>query len=245
MVLTGPAGDTISNAASAKAAAGIDNYAAKLLFGDWIYVNDNVNKQVRLVSPQGFAAGRLAALSPENSGLNKQLQGVVGTQKSLAQQQYSSAELQALMLAGIDVITNPVPGGNYWGLRLGRNTSSNAGTRGDNYPRLTNYVAATINAGMGVYVGQVITQELMRRAKTTLDAFLSDLAQQGLISNPQGTTPWRVVLDASNNTPTRLAQGYLQANIQVQYGPILEAFIASIEGGQTVQIARTSTTLNQ
>ena len=57
---------------------------------------------VRLVSPQGFAAGRLANLSPEQSSLNKQLYGVIGSQKSGLPgsgqtTSYSSADLAALL----------------------------------------------------------------------------------------------------------------------------------------------------
>ncbi|MGC7974568.1 phage tail protein, partial [Salmonella enterica] len=72
MIGVGPAGDTIANAVSAKATAGIDSYAMKLLFGDWVYWTDSVNNVTRLVSPQGFVAGCLANLSPEQSSLNKQ-----------------------------------------------------------------------------------------------------------------------------------------------------------------------------
>ena len=71
---------------------------------------------MRLVSPQGFAAGRLANLSPEQSGLNKPLYGIAGSQKSGAPganlvSSYADAELQTLFQAGIDVIANPQPGG--------------------------------------------------------------------------------------------------------------------------------------
>ena len=245
MMLTGPSGDTITSAVSVKATAGIDSYAAKLLFGDWVYVNDNVNGQVRLISPQGFAAGKLSALSPQNSGLNKPLLGVVGTQKSYASQQYSDAELQQLALAGIDVICNPAPGGSYFALRFGHNASSNAVVHGDNYTRLTNFIASTINAGMGIYVGKVLTKDVMAQAKATLDAYFSDLARQGIISNPAGTDPWLVKLDLTNNPQTRTALGYLQADIKVQYGPVIEFLLANIEGGQSVQIERRNTTLNQ
>ncbi len=82
MVLTGPAGDTISNAVLIKGFAGVDTFACKLMFGDWVWWNDQVNGTIRLVSPEGFVAGRLANLSPEQSSLNKPLYGVVGTQKS-------------------------------------------------------------------------------------------------------------------------------------------------------------------
>ncbi|MEB2620506.1 hypothetical protein, partial [Kocuria rosea] len=135
MVMTGPSGDTIANAISAKSTAGVDSYAAKLLFGDWCYWLDTYNQILRLVSPQSFVAGLLANLSPQNSSLNKQIQGIVGTQKSYANQQYSSAELQQLGIAGIDLITNPVPGGSYFGARFGHNSSSNPVTNGDNYTR--------------------------------------------------------------------------------------------------------------
>ena len=52
------------------------------MHGDWLFWNDPVNQLVRLVSPQAFAAGRLSNLSPEQSSLNKEIAGIVGSQKS-------------------------------------------------------------------------------------------------------------------------------------------------------------------
>ena len=63
-------------------AAGLNSYGAKLMFGDWLWWSDQVNNTIRLVSPQGFAAGRLANLSPEQSSLNKQIYGVIGSQRT-------------------------------------------------------------------------------------------------------------------------------------------------------------------
>lgn len=232
MIMTGPAGDTIANAVTAKATAGIDSYAAKLLFGDWVYINDNVNNVIRLISPQGFVAGVLANLSPEQSSLNKQMLGIVATQKSYANQQYSNAELQSLGQAGIDVIANPVPGGSYFGARFGHNSSSNAVVHGDNYTRMTNYIAATLNAGMGIYIGRLISPTEMQQAKATLDAFFANMAQQNMIQD------WKVVLDASNNPPSRTALGYQQADVKVRYFAINEVFLINVEGGQSVIISR-------
>jgi hypothetical protein len=242
MIMTGPSGDTISNAVTVKATAGIDSYAAKLLFGDWVYINDNVNNQVRLISPQGFVAGILGALSPEQSSLNKQLLGIVGTQKSQLNQQYSKAELQSLGQAGIDLIANPAPGGTYFAARFGHNTSSNAVIHGDNYTRMTNYIAATLNAGMGIYIGKLISPDEMQEAKDTLDSFFFNMWDQKMIGNSVGTVPWQVVLNSSNNPPSRTALGYQQADVKVQYLAINEVFIINVEGGQSVQITRQSTT---
>jgi phage tail sheath protein FI len=246
MVMTGPAGDTIANAVSTKASVGLDSYAGKLMFGDWIYWADPVNAVTRLCSPAAFAAGRLANLSPEQSSLNKQIYGVVSSQKSGAPgsptySTYATADLAALLGAGIDVISNPQPGGAYWGVRGGHNTSSNEVIDGDNYTRLTNYIAATLSSGMGQYVGQLVNTTLFQNIKATLLSFLSGMLSQGLLGSTDGRLPFAVVCDSSNNPLSRTALGYVQADVQVQYQAINEKFIVNVQGGQSVVVSQTAT----
>jgi hypothetical protein len=243
MILTGAVGDTIQNAVVVKQEAGVDSYSGKLMFGDWLWWSDQVNSTIRLVSPQGFAAGRLANLSPEQSSLNKPLYGVVGSQKSGTpgsgqSTSYSEADLSVLLSAGIDVICNPQPGGNFWGVRGGHNSSSNAAIDGDNYTRLTNYIAATLAAGMGLYVGQVINSDLFLRIRATQLSFLQNMLGQGLLGSTDGSLPFNVICDTSNNPTIRTGLGYVQSDAQVQYQAINEKFIVNIEGGQTVQVSR-------
>ncbi len=242
LILTGPAGDSIAHAVNVKNSAGLDCYSTKLMFGDWLWWSDQANGLIRLVSPQGFAAGRLANLSPEQSSLNKQLYGVVGSQTSGQPQSgekftYSSADLATLFSAGIDVIANPQPGGSFWGVRGGKNSSSDLTRNGDNYPRLTNFIAQTLSAGMGQYVGQVITANLYQNIRGTLLSFLQNMLSQGLLGSTDGSLPYSVICDISNNPLSRTGLGYVQANVQIQYQSINEIFIISLEGGQTVQIA--------
>lgn len=238
MIGVGPASDTISNAVSTKSSAGIDSYAFKLLFGDWVYFNDTVNNQVRLVSPQGFVAGRLSALAPHESSLNKELFGIVATQKTYANGVYSNADLQTLAQAGIDVVTNPIPQGAKFGVRIGRNTSSNAVINGDNYPRMTFYIAYTLNSGMGLYVGRLQSERTRNQALGTINAFLAGLAQQemiGDVTNP-AKQPFSVVLDATNNPPARVALGYMQVDVRVTYLSVITVLLINVEGGQSVSI---------
>jgi hypothetical protein len=242
MILTGPSGDNIANAITEKAEAGIDSYAAKMMFGDWVYWSDQANAMTRLVSPQGFVAGRLANLSPEQSSLNKPLYGVIGTQKSGqpglgTATTYTSADLSALLSAGIDVIANPQPGGNYWGVRGGHNSSSNAAINGDNYTRLTNYIATTLASGMGAYVGQLVNTTLFQNIRSTLLAFLNGLLTQGILGSTSTAVPFAVVCDLTNNPTSRTSLGYVQADVQVQYQAINEKFIVNVQGGQTVQVS--------
>jgi len=198
---------------------------------------------VRLVSPQGFVAGRLANLSPEQSSLNKQLYAIVGSQKSGTPGSgqattYASADLAALLSAGIDVIANPQPGGAYWGVRGGHNSSTNTAINGDNYTRLTNYIAATLAAGMGQYVGQVINAQLFQNIRSTQLSFFQNMLSQGMLGSTDGSLPFSVVCDTSNNPTSRTQLGYVQSDAQVNYQAINEKFIVNIEGGQTVEVSR-------
>ena len=252
MICTAPAGAAIQNGTTGtvdlKQQAGLDSYAVKLLHGDWVYWNDPVNLVTRLVSPQGFAAGRLANLSPEQSSLNKQLYGVIGSQKAGLQASqnttYAGAELQLLIQNGVDVICNPQPGGAYWGLRAGHNSSSNPATNGDNYTRMTNYIASTVAAGMGIYVGRTVNATLFSQIRSTLLNFFSNLVSAGQLALQNGALPFSVVCDSTNNPSNMTGLGYVTANCQVQYQAINEKFIVNLEGGQTVSVLKQSSTVS-
>ncbi len=136
------------------------------------------------------------------------------------------------------MIANPQPGGSFWGVRGGHNSSSNAATNGDNYTRLTNYIAATLASGMGQYVGQVINADLFRRVRATQLSFLQNMLSQGLLGSTDGTLPFGVICDTTNNPNSRTSLGYVQSDAQVQYQAINEKFIVNMEGGQTVQVSR-------
>jgi hypothetical protein len=238
-----PAASIGANVAALQA-AGIANYGISVMQGDWIFWYDQTNQLTRLVSPAAFKAGKLVALSPQESTLNKAVNGVIGSQQSgypgaQQAQAYSTADLQALFLAGIDVITNPIPRGSVWGIRGGFNTSQIAGTTDDSYTRMTNYLATTLNAGMGIFVGRVINPGLLTEITSTLNTFFNTLLTQGLLGyfyNAAGAPqlPWSVVCNGTNNPVSRTGIGYVQADVQVNYQGINKNFILNLQGGSTV-----------
>ena len=220
-----------------------DSYGMKVMHGDWIYWYDPVNLVYRTVSPAAFAAGKLVALSPEQSSLNKPLYGIVGSQSfglpgTAVASAYAEADLQSLFEAGLDVITNPIPAGPIWGVRGGFNASLSPDVNGDNYTRMTNYIAATLNGGMGVYVGQLINSGLFQNIRATLLSFLGNMLDQGLLGSTNGALPYSVVCDTTNNPPSRTSLGYVQADVNVRYQAINKKFIVNLEGGQTVTITQ-------
>jgi hypothetical protein len=239
-----PAGNSISATTSAVATLGIDTPWLKILHGDWVYWSDTVSGVTRVVSPQPFVAGMLANQAPNQSGLNKPLAAVVGTQKTAANQVYSNADLLALMQARVDVITLPSAGGqNFFALAFGINASSNSGTNGDNYTRMTNFLAPTLNKAMGSEIGKLQSAAQRRAAYAKLDQFMVSLWQQGLIGNadgayPNGPQPWTITLDSTNNPDSRVALGFEQADLQVQYLSVIDNLLINMEAGQSVQITR-------
>lgn len=243
MIGVSAAGDTIANCITTKTTQGIDSAWFKLMFGDWISWLDTFNNQQRLVSPQGFILGELINLAPNGSSLNKPLNGIAGTQKSAANQAYSGADLQLFGTAGIDVITNPIPAGASFGARFGRNTSSNPLTNGDNYTRMTNYLATTGNAAMGIFIGRLQAANAIGFAGTpsadaaaALRAFSNNLQNQGLIGVPGGPVAYGVQLNAANNPQSQVSLGQLQANWWVQYQSVITEFLVNVQGGQSVVV---------
>lgn len=239
MCLVGAASQSISTAISAKSTAGIDTYAAKVLLGDWVYFNDPVNGlPMRMVSPQHFWIGRRANLSPEQSALNKEVQLVVATQKSMTGRTYTQADISALSVAGIDVLTNPVPAGKFFGFRNGHNASSDNSRHGENYTTMTNYLSRTLARGMGIYIGRLQTRRkddrTRRDAKATMDSFLSVMAN----TQPDPMIDqFQTILDKSNNSDDVIGLGYMFGYARVVYCAIVEYFVINLEGGQTVQIS--------
>jgi hypothetical protein len=241
-----PMSGNVSNALTMTSSAAVDSWTSYPLFGDYLYWADPVTKVTRLVNPSAFMAARVANLAPNQSPGGKQLFGIVGSQRlgTPGTQQlnyYSTAELTAIIGARLEVVTTPSPVGFIWAARVGHNASSNASINGVNYSRMTNYIASTLNAGMGQYVFQVVTPALFKNIKATLVNFLSNLLGQNLLSlQPDGSMPFTVVCDNSNNPQSRTSLGYVQADIAVVYQAINEKFIINVQGGTTVVLATNS-----
>lgn len=229
-------GDTIANAVSSKASTGVDSYEFKLQFGDWEQWLDTVNNVTRIVTTQGSIAGKLAALSPQNPTLNAALNGYVGTQKSLTNTPYAQADLQQLVGAGIDVVANPSPGGNYFSNQFGCNTSSNPLINSDSYTRVTNFVAATLQKAAGPFVGQLDDLDVQAEALATISSFLDTLMDNGVIGNSKGTICYSVQINAANNSAQQMALGYLTISVQVQYLAVIAFLIINVQGGTSVEV---------
>jgi hypothetical protein len=230
-----PSGDTTS--AFATGMAGQDDPWFKVLFGDWTYILDGVNKITRLIAPSAVAAGRKVSLGPQNSLLNKPIYGIIGTQSSLAGKVWDPAQLQLIGQARGDIITMSSPGGEYPSCAFGHNSSSDQATRQDTYTGMTNYLARSFDtkAGTGRFIGRNATAEEAREAQSTIGSFLQLEWDAERIGNAAGTLPYSVEIDNA-----AILQGIQKAKVRVQYLAVIETFLIDLTGGQTVQIASQS-----
>jgi len=241
MVTQGSAGASYATVSTSLNTAGCDSYALKVLVGDWDYWFDQVNNQQRMLAPATFSAARIAALAPHQSPLNKSITNMIGTQRTVSQQPYSIAEIGAINTARLDVITNPCPGGSYFGHRSGLNCSSNPTVNGDNYTRMTNFVSLTLAASFGYVIGNLQTPDLRRTTKSTIESFLETLRLQGMIGDVNGGPAYSVQIDATNNPDARVALGYMQADVQVKYLSVVRYFLINLEAGQSVTVVVSAT----
>ncbi|MBY0548717.1 MAG: hypothetical protein K2W95_15715 [Candidatus Obscuribacterales bacterium] len=234
VVLPFAKGTSTASAISSKKTLGIDS--PNVIFcKDWVQWFDTGSGQTRYVPPTAFVAGRIACLAPEISPTNKEVYGVVGTERqdiSGGNLPYSPAEVGQLQKNGIVFITNPVPGGRYWGIRHGMSSSSDPVRAPIEYARMTNYLAHSLADFMGKFVGENqttrVNDALRGAVKGTLDSFLMNLKQSGQIDD------FITVCDLTNNTPELIAQHFLRAALRVRYMSSVQFFIVDLQGGTTV-----------
>jgi hypothetical protein len=233
-----PPGTSITNSAAALASAGVDGYGFMCLVGDWAYYNDTVNGVQRMLSPATFTSAKQAATSPEQSILNESIAGITATQSSQQNLTYSDAQIAQCATSRLDVLTLGAPAGSIFACRTGQNASSNKATNGDNYTRMTNYIAFTIASAFGYVPGKVQTINLRRNVKGAMDAFFANLQSNNMIGNVNAPTQpgWSVQIDANNNPISQVALGYMVATVTVVYLSIVRYFLVNIEGGQTVTV---------
>ncbi len=227
-ILVGPAGQTVTDAIAAKKSAGLSDNSIVFLLGDWCFFLDTNNKgTVRLISPQGYYGGKMANLSPELSPLNKQIFGILATQKTQMQMQYSDAELVTMMQSGIEVITNPVPAGSIFGCATGKSGGTDLTNNDVCVQRMANFLGLSMSRSgvLGTYIGQLQTPTVRVSARAALDTFLTNLEVKQQIKT------YDLVLDDTNNPDSQVSLGFMQAQVDVRLFSVTIVFLINLNVG--------------
>lgn len=239
-----PTGTTTTAAVAVTANDGIGG-PEFIYVKDWIYWQDTVNNMRRLVPPTPFIGGHWATRSPEQSPLNDPVLLVVGTERNDPVNgtiPYSPSEIGQLNTAGIMFVSNPCPGGNYFGIRAAASTSPSQATKPVEYWRLTMFIARSLQAGLGIFIGQLQSQQpnddLRNQVKAVLNAFAESLRAAGQVDSGIGFCEYSNSTTAKfgngMNTPASVAQHFMYALFKATYLSSVWYFVVSIQGGTTV-----------
>lgn len=206
-------GTTTSAAKTAKNTLGIaDPNSMQCLF--FVRVWDTQNAQQRLIPASSIIAGRMAILGPHESPGNKEVSGVIGTERD--DTPISFGEQGDLESNGLLFIMNPIPAGKVFGIRHGMSTSNNALTAPVEYSRMVNFVTREIDEIFGPFVnskhGSKPNDPTRRAIKASGDARLSELQDRGIIED------WKIICSGpnGNNTTETIARGYLFVDVAVK-----------------------------
>ncbi len=232
-ILNFPLGTSTSGAITTKTQSAVANDPNIIWPYQWITFFDSVNQIQRTVAPDAVVLGALAALPPQNSPTNTFVQSIIGTERwnpNAAPIQFSVAELGNLTSAGILVIGNPLPAGSGFGFLNGVNSSGNATQSPIEYTRLTNYLATSLSAALGPYLGKLqtplVNDPLRASVVSAMSTFLSGLGQM-IVS-------FSVQCDLNNNLPATIAQHQLFVSVLVQYPASVQYVLFTLQGGTNV-----------
>lgn len=233
---------TPSDAVTALNTYGIDNYQV-ICFIDWCKMFDPVNNVSRYISPDGPLGGLVAALAPQNSPLNKQLQGVITTSRLANIGPYSNSEVGLANTNGLSLVSNPIGQGPTFGFVTGVNTSlNNQGTAPVEYTRMTNFIIQSVGAALGVYLGaNQLAQPFdpVRAAiKQELNSFFVSLEGNDQLNAHQVLCEFQASGSPSPgyNTPQTIGQHICSVFVAAQYVASIWYLIFTLQGGTTVSV---------
>lgn len=235
-------GTSISDAVTERATRGVDDPNFKVLSGDWPTVYIGGLGDV-LVSPAAVAQGLYGNLSPEQGSINKALLGVTSTTTSQSRFYISDAEEAVAQTGGVDFIGRSAAlGQDFFSLMTGRNTSSNTLANGDEFTRLTNFLARILQgAATRAIVGKLQSvrpdDPTRQKAKAVLDSLGALLVDTSLGSDGYGLIDaYATKCDEFNNTAETVRRGYLFAVFTAQYLTVVRYFVIKLAANGTVQV---------
>ncbi len=204
------------------------------IYYPWVWVL-NPNNGVQILMPaSGLVTGRYAYTSTTV--------GIFGAPAGISEGQLSHAvaisekvtygDQQILNPAGINVIKPLLSYGIcIWGAR----TFLQSGLFYVNVRRLLIYIEQSIYQSIQWVVFQPNNSTLWGTVTRDISAFLYNLWQQGALVGASAAEAYYVVCDASNNTPTTMAEGILYIDIGV--APVTPAEFVVVRIAQIVQPA--------
>ena len=205
---------------------------------DHVYFNDGVHGS-RLMPCSPALVGAICALPPQADPLNTTVKGVQGTYRTSSAGKpspYSNGEIGLCQNNGILLITQPIPGGNTLGFGTGVNASISVNpiTGAVQYASLTNFLAKSLAAAFGVWIGKNQGPNDPDPTRQGVFSALTNFLQNQLAA--ARIAAFTVQCDKNNNPGASVALHYMYAACSATYYASVWWFILSFTGGSNVGI---------
>lgn len=210
---------------------------------DWDYRYDTVSGALRLVSPIGKAAGAIAMLPawqyPGNHPVNGGVLNITSTERTSTP--ISVAEAGLRESNGILYLTNNPLLFFQGGYGLAHGMASDGQTLISDV-RMLKSIAYSLQVIYGKYVGSmlgIVKGNLVVIGPNGVQSSPQDAVDQyfqTLLTPQPQIAAYSNIMDASNNSPTTVAQGQLIGNVRVTTLSAARFVIAALQVGVTVQI---------
>lgn len=220
---------------------GIDSYQV-MCFIDWPQMFDPINNVARYVPPTGPLGGLCASLSPEQSPLNKQLQGVITTSRLANIGPYDDSDVGLANTNGIALVSNPIGAGPQFGFVTAVNTSlNNIGTAPIEYSRMTNFLIQSVGANLGQFLGALQSQQVVdpvRSAiKSNLNSFMAQLVGNSQLDAYLNLCEFSLTNNSPGyNTPTTISKHICSVFTAATYKASIWYLLFTLQGGTTVSV---------
>lgn len=220
---------------------GIDSYQV-MCFIDWPQMFDPINNVARYVPPTGPLGGLCASLSPEQSPLNKPLQGVITTSRLANIGPYDDSDVGLANTNGIALVSNPIGAGPQFGFVTAVNTSlNNIGTAPIEYSRMTNFLIQSVGANLGQFLGALQSQQIVdpvRSAiKSNLNSFMAQLVGNNQLDAYLNLCEFSLTNNSPGyNTPTTISKHICSVFTAATYKASIWYLLFTLQGGTTVSV---------
>jgi hypothetical protein len=233
LLLTFPLGATVSDVITDVQGYAIDDFQVAFIY-QWLLIFDSFNNQTRLVPPLAVAAGAIGVLNPWSNPSNKKVYNILGTERTNSSNPsapFQDSDLEQLEINGIIPICKPIPQGNVFGFRNGRNSSSNNQANQISYTRNTNFILASFDAVLGKFVGDEQTPSPDDPLRAAIEA-----AGNGFFANlPNGAVvSYDVDCSLDDNNAASIANYQCNIDVFAQYGQAALDVVLTYAGGARV-----------
>jgi uncharacterized protein len=236
-----PIGTTVSQTVSDLQNYGINSYEVVTLI-DWPQLFDAVNNVSRFVPPTGAGGGLCSALSPEQSPLNKPMEGILTTYQFQNFGPYQDADISLANTNGVALFCNPIGRGPGFGFITAVNTSlNNIGTAPIEYSRMTNFLIQSVGANLGQYLGALQSQQpvdpVRSAIKSNLNTFLAQLESNKQLDDHVVLCEFSQTNNSPGyNTPATIAEHICSVFVAATYLSSIWYLIFTLQGGTTVSV---------